>query len=115
MINLEDFSNYKINEAKQTSQVEYSLKTKLEVYKKRHPGSGLTYAILRQLYTRGYKSWAKYHPKNVNAHQWGLTRVNSFLTKGFSWKDADKDLADKVSDNAAKQKHKKYFGKYEKK
>lgn len=103
-----------INEGKESSQLEYSLKTKLKFYKQRHPGTGLTYAILKQLYNRGVKAWSTYHPKGVTPYLWGLTRVNSFLTKGFSWKEADKDLAEKVLENSDKLKHKKYFGKYEK-
>lgn len=103
-----------LNESSQTAQVEYSLKMKLKVYKQRHPGTGLTYAILKNLYNRGYKDWDKFHPKNVTPHLWGLTRVNSFLTKGSSWKELDRDLAEKVLENSKKHTHKKYFGKFEK-
>lgn len=113
MRNLENFDMH-LNESKESAQLEYALKTKLKVYKQRHPNSGLTYAILKKLYERGYKSWEKFHPKNVSQHLWGLTRVNSFLTKGLSWKETDKDLAIKVTENSGKQKHKKYFGKFEK-
>jgi len=112
--NLNEYSNF-LNEAmSQTTQLEYALKTKLKVYKQRHPNSGLTYAILKKLYERGVKAWKNYHPKGVTPHLWGLTRVNSFLTKGLSWKESDKDLAEKVVENSGKQKHKQYFGKFEK-
>lgn len=102
-----------LNEFKETSQLEYALKTKLKIYKQRHRDTGLTLSILKTLYKRGFKSWEKYHPKGVSAHLWGLTRVNSFLTKGFSWKEADRDLAEKVLKNSKYQKHKRYFGKFE--
>ena len=53
--------------------------------------------VLKQVYKRGVKAWQTGHRPGTTAVQWGLARVNSFITKGKgTWGKADSDLAAKV-------------------
>ena len=59
--------------------------------------SGMPLGILRQVFNRGVAAWKTGHRPGTNAVQWGLARVNSFVTKSSgTWGKADKDLAAKV-------------------
>jgi len=59
--------------------------------------SGMPYGILKKVYDRGVAAWRTGHRPGTNPQQWGLARVNSFVTKSSgTWGKADKDLADKV-------------------
>ena len=53
--------------------------------------SGIPKSILEQVYRRGAQAWA-------------LGRVNSFITKGTTWKKSDADLAKKVRARKRKKK-----------
>lgn len=59
--------------------------------------------ILEQVYRRGAAAWATGHRPGATREAWALARVNSFITKGKTYKTADSDLAKK----ARKQKSKK--------
>ena len=59
--------------------------------------SGMPLGILRQVFNRGVAAWKTGHRPGTTAVQWGLARVNSFVTKSSgTWGKADKDLAAKV-------------------
>ena len=59
--------------------------------------TGMPLGILRKVFQRGVKAWQSGHRPGTNAVQWGLARVNSFVTKGKgTWGKADSDLAAKV-------------------
>ena len=59
--------------------------------------SGMPLGILKQVFKRGVKAWQTGHRPGTTAVQWGLARVNSFITKGKgTWGKADSDLAAKV-------------------
>ena len=59
--------------------------------------SGMPLGILKKVYDRGVAAWRTGHRPGTNPQQWGLARVNSFVTKSSgTWGKADKDLADKV-------------------
>jgi hypothetical protein len=65
--------------------------------KKKADKSGMPLGILRQVFDRGVAAWKTGHRPGTNAVQWGLARVNSFVTKSSgTWGKADKDLAAKV-------------------
>ena len=59
--------------------------------------TGMPLGILKQVFKRGVAAWRTGHRPGTNPTQWGLARVNSFVTnsKG-TWGGADKDLAAKV-------------------
>lgn len=103
---------YTVFESKESDQIEYLLKFKLASVKRRIQYSGLTYAILRKIYNRGIEAWEHIRPKGYSRHQYAMVRVNSFINHGVSWKSVDKDLADKVRELSAKQRHDRYFKKY---
>ena len=53
--------------------------------------------ILKKVFDRGVAAWKTGHRPGTTAVQWGLARVNSFVTKSSgTWGKADKDLAAKV-------------------
>ena len=65
--------------------------------KKKAEKSGMPYGILKKVFDRGYAAWKTSHRPGTNPTQWGLARVNSFVTKSKgTWGGADKDLAAKV-------------------
>lgn len=54
--------------------------------------TGVPYKILKQVYDRGIAAWRTGHRPGTTPHQWGLARINSFVTGGKTSKTADKDL-----------------------
>lgn len=59
--------------------------------------SGMPIGILRKVYNRGMAAWKTGHRPGTTPQQWGMARVNSFVTKSSgTWGKADKDLASKV-------------------
>ena len=59
--------------------------------------SGMPIGILRKVFNRGVAAWRTGHRPGTTPTQWGLARVNSFVTKSSgTWGKADKDLAAKV-------------------
>jgi shikimate kinase len=65
--------------------------------KKKAEKSGMPLGILRKVYNRGIAAWRTGHRPGTTPQQWGMARVNSFVTKSSgTWGKADKDLADKV-------------------
>jgi len=65
--------------------------------KKKAEKTGMPLGILRQVFNRGVAAWKTGHRPGTTAVQWGLARVNSFVTKSKgTWGGADKDLAAKV-------------------
>ena len=65
--------------------------------KKKAAKSGMPLGILRKVFNRGVAAWRTGHRPGTNPTQWGLARVNSFVTKSpGTWGKADKDLAAKV-------------------
>lgn len=61
--------------------------------------SGAPKSILKDVYDRGVAAWRTGHRPGTTPSQWGLARVNSFLTYGKTAKTADKDLFKKLPDN----------------
>ena len=71
-----------------------------EGLKKKAAKSGISYGTLKKVYNRGMAAWRTGHRPGTNPTQWGLARVNSFVTKSSgTWGKADKDLAAKVRGN----------------
>ncbi len=65
--------------------------------KKKAEKSGMPYGILMKVYNRGMAAWRTGHRPGTTPQQWGMARVNSFVTKSSgTWGKADKDLASKV-------------------
>ena len=65
--------------------------------KKKAEKSGMPPGILKKVYNRGVAAWKGGHRPGTTPQQWGLARVNSFITTSSgTWGKADKDLAAKV-------------------
>ena len=65
--------------------------------KKKAEKSGMPMGILRKVFNRGVAAWRTGHRPGTTPTQWGLARVNSFVTKSSgTWGKADKDLAANV-------------------
>ena len=80
------FEDYNIDEGKSD-----------EALKKKADKSGMPIGILRKVFNRGVAAWRTGHRPGTTPTQWGLARVNSFVTKSSgTWGKADKDLAAKV-------------------
>ena len=68
-----------------------------EGLKKKVEKSGMPLGILKKVYNRGMAAWKTGHRPGTTPQQWGMARVNSFVTKSSgTWGKADKDLAAKV-------------------
>jgi hypothetical protein len=50
---------------------------------------------LRTVYNRGMAAWRTGHRPGASQAAWGMARVHSFVTKGKTYRTADKDLATK--------------------
>ena len=59
--------------------------------------SGMPLGVLKKVYARGVAAWKGGHRPGTTPQQWGMARVNSFVTKSSgTWGKADADLAAKV-------------------
>jgi hypothetical protein len=54
--------------------------------------SGVSLGTLKQVYSRGMAAWKTSHRPGTTPQQWGMARVNSYITKGKTYHTADKDL-----------------------
>jgi hypothetical protein len=55
--------------------------------------SGISISTLRKVYRRGVAAWNSGHRPGTTPQQWGMARVNSYITKGKgTYHGADKDL-----------------------
>jgi hypothetical protein len=60
---------------------------------KKAAASGVSIGILRKVYNRGMAAWRTGHRPGTTPQQWGMARVNSYITKGKgTYYGADKDL-----------------------
>ena len=73
--------------------------------KKKSQASGIPMGILRKVFAKGMQAWNAGHRPGVSQHQWGMGRVNSFITGAGGARKADADLWTKAK--AAKDRKKK--------
>lgn len=66
--------------------------------------SGFSLAILKQVYKRGVAAWKVGHKPGTTPQQWGMARVNSFITGGRTRVKGDPDLWAKQKAMLAKKK-----------
>ena len=64
---------------------------------KKSDKSGIAYGILKDVYDRGVAAWETTKRKNTTPAQWGMARVNSFISGGKTRTTADADLWKKHS------------------
>ena len=76
--------------------------------KKKSQASGIPMGILRKVFAKGMQAWNAGHRPGVAQHQWGMGRVNSFITGAGGARKADADLWTKAkAAKAAKARKKK--------
>jgi hypothetical protein len=64
--------------------------------------SGFSLGILKQVYKRGVAAWRTGHRPGTTPQQWGMARVNSFITGGKTRVKGDPDLWAKQKGNIKK-------------
>jgi hypothetical protein len=64
--------------------------------------SGFSLSILKQVYKRGVAAWKVGHKPGTTPQQWGMARVNSFITGGRTRVKGDPDLWAKQKGNIKK-------------
>ncbi len=64
--------------------------------------SGFSLGILKQVYKRGVAAWKVGHKPGTTPQQWGMARVNSFITGGRTRVKGDPDLWAKQKGNIKK-------------
>jgi hypothetical protein len=67
--------------------------------------SGVPLSILKKVYNKGLAAWrGGSHRPGASQHQWGVSRVNSFLTCGKTWYFPDHKLAQESMKKSAKSR-----------
>lgn len=90
-------TDYRLYLDKTVSEMFDELLSENEGVKKKAAKSGMPYGVLMKVYNRGMAAWRTGHRPGTTPQQWGMARVNSFVTKSSgTWGKADKDLASKV-------------------
>lgn len=74
--------------------------------KKKAKASGIPMGILRKVFSKGMQAWNAGHRPGVAQHQWGMGRVNSFITGAGGARKADADLWAKAKAAKARKKKK---------
>ena len=75
--------------------------------KKKSKASGIPLGILRKVFSKGMQAWNAGHRPGVAQHQWGMGRVNSFITGAGGARKADAELWTKAKAAKARKKKKK--------
>jgi hypothetical protein len=99
-------SKYTIKFKKKFGNLEEAKKKKskaIVTLQKKSKASKIPYSVLKKVYNRGMAAWVTGHRPGASQTQWALARVNSFITKGKTWKTTDSDLAKKV--RSLKEEH----------
>ena len=80
-----------------------------EGLKKKAAKSGISYGTLKKVYNRGMAAWITGHRPGTTPQQWGMARVNSYITKGKgTYYGADSDLSGKGKKKAKKEGYVSY-------
>jgi hypothetical protein len=72
--------------------------------KKKSKASGIPLGILRKVFSKGMQAWNAGHRPGVAQHQWGMGRVNSFITGAGGARKADANLWTKAKAAKARKK-----------
>jgi len=90
-------TDYRVQLDQTVSEMFDELLSENEGVKKKAAKSGMPYGVLMKVYNRGMAAWRTGHRPGTTPQQWGMARVNSFVTKSSgTWGKADSDLAAKV-------------------
>ncbi len=79
--------------AMKAANEEYELEEAESALAKKAAASGVSVGTLRKVYNRGMAAWRTGHRPGTTPQQWGMARVNSYISKGKgTYHGADKDL-----------------------
>jgi hypothetical protein len=105
---LEDnFTNEMVDDLDETDELYEGKKSGVtESLRKKSKASGIPMGILRKVFAKGMQAWNAGHRPGVAQHQWGMGRVNSFITGAGGARKADADLWTKAKAAKARKKKK---------
>lgn len=83
---------FKFNRQKQNPHFKELEESSDKALENKAKETGVAKSILKQVYDRGVAAWRTGHRPGTTPEQWGLARVNSFLTGGKTQKTTDADL-----------------------
>jgi hypothetical protein len=103
-----DFTNEMVDDLDESDELYEKKKSGVtESLRKKSKASGIPMGILRKVFAKGMQAWNAGHRPGVAQHQWGLGRVNSFITGAGGARKADADLWAKAKAAKARKKKKK--------
>jgi hypothetical protein len=103
-----DFTNEMVDDLDESDELYEEKKSGVtESLRKKSKASGIPMCILRKVFAKGMQAWNAGHRPGVAQHQWGMGRVNSFITGAGGARKADADLWAKAKDAKARKKKKK--------
>jgi len=103
-----DFTNEMVDDLNESDELYEKKKSGVtESLRKKSKASGIPMGILRKVFAKGMQAWNAGHRPGVAQHQWGMGRVNSFITGAGGARKADADLWTKAKAAKARKKKKK--------
>ena len=103
-----DFTNELVEDLDEADEVYENKKSGVtESLRKKSKASGIPMGILRKVFAKGMQAWNAGHRPGVAQHQWGMGRVNSFITGAGGARKADANLWAQAKKAKAKKKKKK--------
>jgi hypothetical protein len=102
-----DFTNEMVDDLDESDELYEEKKSGVtESLRKKSKASGIPMGILRKVFAKGMQAWNAGHRPGVAQHQWGMGRVNSFITGAGGARKADADLWTKAKAAKARKKKK---------
>ena len=87
---------------KQILILEYSAEVEKALANKAK-ATGISKSVLKSVYAKGLAAWKTGHRPGVSQHQWGMGRVNSFVTGKGGARKVDKKLWKKAKKTKKKK------------
>jgi len=105
---IKSFENFEFDEFDELEGLDEAKKSGVTAsLKKKSKASGIPMGILRKVFSKGMQAWNAGHRPGVAQHQWGMGRVNSFITGAGGARKADADLWAKAKAAKARKRKKR--------
>ncbi len=102
-----DFTNELVEDLDENDELYEEKKSGVtESLRKKSKASGIPMGILRKVFAKGMQAWNAGHRPGVAQHQWGMGRVNSFITGAGGARKADANLWAQAKKAKARKKKK---------
>ena len=102
-----DFTNEMVDDLDESDELYENKKSGVTAsLRKKSKASGIPMGILRKVFAKGMQAWNAGHRPGVAQHQWGMGRVNSFITGAGGARKADANLWTKAKAAKARKKKK---------